>query len=225
MLATTTQPVSELNLTYLLALIAAILSLAAFLVAWREAHRNNSALVRLMDFQASQTSTRSMTKYLLKVVVKNNGITLQSPHVALCFCGPSKSGSFSIPFSLEKKDEMSGMFVRGSLATYVLSSDDREATTMLSFLTDLREQDVALCVYNCSYLIKAFPVCRCFDFLRKRWNRLSFRLSYLRRVGEGTEGKGVFRRYQLPHFLDRKGQLDFFLSHTAPREDDNRCSS
>jgi len=226
MLAAATQFVAAFDVSEVLALVAAILALGAFLVAWREAQRNNRAIVKLTDFHATYTGARDHRKcYILKVCIKNCGVALQNAEMRLCYCGPGKSGSFSIQMHLDERSCVSSAFLRGTFARYQMSSENRRDVDLLRYLKDLSVQEPALCLYNSTYLVKAFDICRHGDWLRRAWNRGAFRLSFQRRVGEGDAGKGVFKTYRLPTFIDRKMQLEFFLSGLKKLEGPGESSS
>jgi hypothetical protein len=97
----------------------------------------------------------------------------------------------------------------------VLSSADRDVCRLASILQDFGEQRPTINVYSSHFRACFFPVYSRWDALKKVWNTLSFRLSFKRRIGEGQHGKGVFKIYELPHFLIRSEKLRFFLDGVA----------
>lgn len=206
---------SEKNLPYTSAigsLIAALAALAAWYVTWREVRRCNRVIVRLRKFTSSYKSTLQGNTYELEIWIRNGGVQMQDISVALGFDGPGKSGSFHLPIPLS--DRMPGVrstFLRGTTASFVLSSTDQQSCRMLGALRDIAEQRPVINVFNNSFLACTFPLHRRFDWIRRLWNKLSFRFAFNRRVGEGHGGKGVFKRYQLPYFEVRSEKLRFFL--------------
>ena len=200
------------NLTEILALVAAIVALASFWMSWREIRRANRVIVKLRKFTSCLHQTATSSAHELEVWLFNRGIQMQNIRMNLCFHGPDKSGSMTVPIPLDKHcADPSGLFSRGMTARFLLSSSDKNSHSLLRLLRNFDEQRPAINLYNGSFLARSFPVYRRWDWLRKVWNSFSFRLAFKRRVGEGPEGKGVFKTYQLPYFVIRAEQLRFFL--------------
>ncbi len=206
--------------------IATILALLAFLVSLREAHRNNTAILKLTKFSSHFTETAAGTAYELEVWIVNGGIQMQNISIALGFAGRGKSGSCHLPIPLsDHSKSVASTFLRGTTASFLLSTADKEACRFLGDLRDFEEQRPVIEVYNCSFWACSFPIYSRWDGFRKLWNRLSFRLSFNRRVGDGHEGKGVFTTYQLPYFEVRSEKLRIFLDGVRKDTADDRSSS
>jgi hypothetical protein len=200
------------NLTENLSLIAAIAALGAWWVSWREARRNNTVIVKLKRFSSVFTQNQAGTSCKLEVWIVNRGIQLQNISMFLWFHGPGGSGTVSIPIPLSEHSKgVHSTFLRGTTASFVLSASDKKTSDFLSMLSDIKEQRPVINLFNSSFLSCSFPIYSRWDRLKKLWNRLSFKFRFTRRVGEGCNGKGVFKSYQLPYFEIRSEQLQFFM--------------
>ena len=201
------------NLTENLALIAVIAALGAWWLSWREARRNNRVIVKLKKFSSSLHQDLSGSSYELEVRIFNRGIQLQNISMSLCFHGSGSSGIVSIPIPLSQYSKgVSSTFLRGTTASFFLTASDKKTSNFLSILRDIKEHQPIINLYNSSFLACSFPIYSRWDRLKKLWNRLSFKFSFKRRVGEGCNGKGVFKSYQLPYFEIRSEKLHFFLN-------------
>jgi hypothetical protein len=201
------------NLTENLALIAVIAALGAWWISWREARRNNRVVVKLKKFSSALKQDRAGSAYKLEVWIVNQGIQLQNISMCLYFHGPGRSGTVSIPIPLSEYSKgISSTFLRGMTANFILTSSDKKTSNFLSILRDIKEHRPIINLYNSSFLACSFPIYSRWDRLKKLWNRLSFKFSFKRRVGEGCNGKGVFKSYQLPYFEIRSEKLHFFLN-------------
>jgi len=188
--------------------VTTIVALGAFLISWREVRRNNKAIVRLKDF----TTSISGKVASLNVCIENRGIALQAVAMTLYFRGPKKSGYANLSMQLvDYGHRLQGTFLRGTTAEFVLSTADSKDMDLLRLMHEPKDQEAAICLWNNAYLVRDFPIYRRCDRLRKLWNSLSIRLLRYRRVGEGVEGKGVFKPVALPRFIDRPKQFDQFL--------------
>ena len=200
-----------------LALIAAIAALGAWWVSWREARRNNRVILKPKSFTSAFTPNLPGASYTLQIDVVNRGITLQDISMSLCFHGPGKSGTVSIPIPLSQRStSMSSTFLRGTTARFVLSPSHKE-TTNLSMLHEISVQRPIINLQNASFLARSFAIHSRCDPLKKLWNRFSLKLTIKYRVGEGCEGQGVFRFYRLPCFQIRSEKLHFFLNGLSQR--------
>jgi len=196
--------------------IATLAALGAWWVSWREARRNNRVIVKLRKFGSHFTGTATSRVYELEVWIVNRGMQMQDIGMALVFAGRGKSGTCSVPIPLSNQSKSVGLtFARGTTAKFLLSTASCDLCRLLGILRDFHEQRPAIHVYSSCFLACSFPVYSRWDGLKKLWNRLSFRLSFQRRVGEGHEGKGVFKTYQLPRFVIRSEKLRFFLDGIA----------
>lgn len=204
------------NLTENLALIAAITALGAWLVSWREAHRNNRVIVKLKRFSSASHHDRAGSSYKLEVCIVNRGIQLQNISMSLCFHGPGSSGIVSIPIPLSQYSKgVSSTFLRGTTASFLLTASDKKTSNFLSILRDIKKQRPVINLYNSSFLACSFPIYSRWDRFKKLWNRLSFKFTFKSRVDEGFNGKGVFKSYQLPYFEIRSEKLHFFLNEPS----------
>lgn len=200
------------NLTEILAFVAVIAALGAWWISWRENRHNNMVMVKLKRFRSSSIHDRSGSSYKLEIWIVNRGIQLQNISMSLCFYGPGKSGNISLLIPLSKYSEgVYSTFLRGTTASFVLSSSDNNTSHFLELLRDIQKQRPSINLYNSSFLARSFPIYSKWDCLKKLWNRLSFRFSFKRRIGEGHDGKGVFKYYQLPYFEIRSEELQLFL--------------
>ena len=210
------------NLTENLALIAAIAALGAWWVSWRESHRNNRVIVKLKRFSSSLTQDRAGTSYELEFWIVNRGIQLQNISMSLWFHGPGGSGNVSIPIPLSEYSKgVSSTFLRGTTASFLLSTSDKKTSDFLSMLRDIKEQRPVINLYNNLFSACSFPIYSRWDQLKKLWNRLSLKFRFERRVDEGCNGKGVFKSYQLPYFEIRSEQLQFFLNGISQSNTDD----
>jgi hypothetical protein len=214
-----TDVLNERTLPYL----ATIAALGAWWVSWREARRNNRAILKLTEFSSCyRRRLGAPDAYELEVWVVNRGIQLQNISMALVFYGRGKSGTMSLPIPLSDQTNSPGStFVRGTTARFALSTVDKDACQFLGALRSFKEQRPVINVYSSSFLACSFPIYSRWDGFRKLWNRLSFRLSFKRRVGDGHDGKGVFKTYQLPYFVIRSEKVRFFLDGVKKDPADN----
>ena len=200
-----------------LAFVAAIAALGAWWISWREARRNNMVIVKLKRFTSAFTEDQSGSYHKLEAWVANKGIQLQSITMSLCFHGPERSGHISLPIPLSHYSKgVSSAFLRGTTASFLLSTSDKKTSDILSMLRSIREQRPVINLYNASFLAHSFTIYSRWDRPKKMWNRLSLKFRFTRRVGEGYHGKGVFSSYQLPSFEIRSEQLQFFLTGAKP---------
>lgn len=210
-----TDVLNEKNLPYIAAIVSTggmIAALGAWSVSWRESRRSNKVIVKLRRFKAHFSKTAAGTAWELEVWIVNAGIQMQNISISLDFGAPAKSGSCQLPIPLsDHSKSVASTFLRGTTASFMLSTADEPACRFLGALRDFDEQRPVINVYNSSFLACSFPIYSRWDGFRKLWNTLSFRLSFQRRVGDGHEGKGVFKTYQLPYFDVRSRQLRSFI--------------
>lgn len=217
------------NLTDSLPYAATIFALGAWFVSWREARRNNKIIVKLKKFDSYSHEDIEGTSYKLKVIILNSGIALHNISLSLDFYEPGRSGTIHVPIPSSKiSKEASSSFLRGTIASFILSSSNNNPSNILTMLQDIKEQRPVINLYNSSYLARTFPIYSRWDRLKESWNKLPSQLwnrlppilksrfpdglRIKRKVGEGMEGKGVFKFYQLPHFEIRSQKLKFFLN-------------
>ncbi len=210
-----TAVLNENNLPYIVAIVSTggmFAALGAWWVSWRESRRSNRVIVKLRRFSSHEHATAAGEAYELEVWIVNAGIQMQNISIALGFAGPGKSGTCQVPIPLsDHSKSVASTFLRGTTASFILSTADKDACRFHGLLRDFEEQRPVINVYSSSFLACSFPIYSRWDTFRKLWNRLCFRLSFKRRVGEGCEGKGVFRTYQLPYFQVRSEELRFFI--------------
>lgn len=206
-----TEVLNERTLPY----FALIVALGAWWVSWRESRRSNTVIVKLRRFSSQLTETQAGRAYELEVWILNAGVQIQNLSIALGFAGPGKSGNFQVAIPLSDHSKaVASTFLRGTTASFLLSTADKDACRFLGGLRDFDEQRPVVNVYSSSFLACSFPVYSRWDGFRNVWNSVSFRLSFKRRVGDGMHGKGVFKTYQLPYFVIRSEKLRFFLNGT-----------
>ena len=221
-----TRNLATVNWTNILAFTAAIAGLGAFWIACRESVRNNKVILRLKEFTFASITEATGEFDELKVTLLNRGIQLQNVSMGLAFLGPGKSGTFYCPIPLSRHSTGVGnTFPRGATAEFLLTSKDKEARQFLAMVRDMREQEPCICVYHNSFLAVEFPLVRKGDGLRERWNQWSFRFAIKRRIGDGVEGKGVFKNYNLPLFQVRSHALRYFLDGLAKIREQNSSSA
>ncbi len=210
-----TDVLNENNLPYIATIVSTVgmvAALGAWCVSWRESRRSNRVILKMRRFSSSFTQTAVGTAYELEVWIANAGIQMQNISIALGFAGPGKSGNCHLPIPLsDHSKSVASTFLRGTTASFMLSTVDERACQMLGALRDFDEQRPVINVYSSSFLACSFPIYNRLDRFTKLWNRLSFRLSFKRRVGDGHDGKGVFKTYQLPYFEVRSEKLRFFI--------------
>ena len=212
----TAQTIAHSNLIVILSSVTTIVAFGAFWVSWREVRRNNKPIVRLRDF----TTSISGEVARLKVCIQNRGIALQAVSMTLNYTGPKKSGNINLPMQLvDYGHRLHGTFLRGTIAEFVLSTADDKDVELLRLMEEPKDQEPAICVRNNAYLLRHFSIYRRADRLRNLWNRLTFRMRWQRRVGEGREGKGVFKEVGLPRFANRPMHFELFLKVAG------RCSA
>lgn len=217
-----TDVLNERTLPYL----ATIAALGAWWVSWRESRRGNRVIVKLRRFSSHEYVSAAGETYELEVWIVNAGIQMQNISIALGFAGPGKSGICHLPIPLsDHSKNVASTFLRGTTASFLLSTGDKDACRSLGGLRDFDEQRPVIDVYSSSFLACSFPIYSRWDGFRKLWNRLSFRLSFMRRVGDGHDGKGVFTTHQLPYFEVRSEKLRFFLDGVRKDTADDRSSS
>ena len=204
--------ISDVITTENLALVAAVGSLAAFWVSWREVRRNNKVIVKLRSFGSHYREDRNgRTAYELEVTIMNRGIQMQNISMALLFFGPGRSGDCQLPIPLSDQSKGIASFLRGTTAQFVLSTADRDVPLALAILRDFKEQRPVIGFFHGSFLACSFRIFSRWDWFKALWNRVSFRFRFERRMGEGHHGKGVFKSYQLPFFVIRSEKLRFFV--------------
>lgn len=194
-----------------LALLAAITSIWAFIIALLDSRRNNRIILKIVEIESTYSKDRIGPQRVLRVRIKNCGISLQSITMSLGFHGPEQSGFFSVPMKPSPVDAHHSQFLRGSVATFELSTRNNDADTFLSLLDDICLQRPKFMLFNGSYLARSFRIVGSFDRFKVAWNRLVFKFCFHRRVGNGIEGKGVFKLYHLPAFEILSEKLRFFL--------------
>lgn len=216
------------NLPFIVAIVSTFgmfAALGAWWVSWRESRRGNRVIVRLKRFGSHYTETAAGTAYELEVWIVNAGIQIQNISLALGFAGPGKSGNFHVPIPLSHHSKsVASTFLRGTTASFLLSSVDKDACRLLECLREFDEQRPVIQVYHSSFLARSFPIHRRRGRFKSLWNWLSFRLSCRRRVGDGVDGKGVFKTYQLPYFKFPSEELRFFLDGVREHAADDRWS-
>jgi len=206
------------NLTENLALIAVIAALGAWWVSWRESRRNNRVILKLKKFSSALHEDLSGLSYKLEAWIVNRGIQLQNISMSLCFNGPGGSGTCSITIPLsESSKSVYSTFLRGTTAKFLLSPSDKKIFHFFSMISDIKKQRPVINLYNSSFLAYSFSIYSRWDWIKKLWNRLSFKFSFKRRMAEGLNGKGVFKYYQLPYFEIRSEKLQFFLDGLSQR--------
>lgn len=224
-----TDVLSENNLPYIAAIVSTggmLAALGAWWVSWRESRRTNRVIVKLRRFSSKFSVTAAGRAHELEVWIVNAGIQMQNISIALDFAGRGKSGSCHLPIPLsDHSKSVASTFLRGTTASFMLSTTDKEACRFLGGLRDFDEQRPVINVYSSSFLACSFPIYSRWDGFRKLWNALSFRLSFNRRVGEGCDGKGVFKTYELPYFVIRSEMLRFFMDGVRKGTADDRSSS
>lgn len=217
------------NMTDSMPYAATIAALSAWWISWREARRNNMIMVKLKRFHSYFSEDMKGTSYNLNIDILNCGIQMQNISLSLNFYGPGRSGTVHISSPLSKSSkEASSNFMRGTIASFILSSLDNNTSNIHRMLRDIKEQRPFINLYNNSFLACTFPIYSRWDRLKKSWNEWPFQLwnrlphilksrlpgglRFKRKVGEGMDGKGVFIFYQLPHFEIRSEKLRFFLN-------------
>ena len=196
---------------FVVALMAAIMSLAAFWVAWRDSRRNSRVIVKLKEFTAHSTDAGNGMTHELEVRLVNCGIEMQNISASLGFIGPGGDGYFNTPLHVaDMSEEASGSFLRGAVAQFEMSDRGRESQ-LLGSLRDLKFQKPTLRVFSNSFEVCSFPLWGRWDKWKQRWNRVSFHFMIKRKMGPGHDGKGVFKFYQLPYFEVRSWKLQNFL--------------
>ena len=144
-----TDVLNERTLPYL----ATIAALGAWWVSWRESRRGNRVIVKLRRFSSQCTETAAGTAYELEVWILNAGIQMQNISIALAFAGRGKSGSCHVPIPLsDHSKSVASTFLRGTTASFMLSTVDERACQMLGALRDFDEQRPVINVYNSSFL-------------------------------------------------------------------------
>ena len=177
--------------------VGAIAALGAWFVTWREVRRCNRVLMKMRRLSSQFSDGLAGKSYQLEIWIENAGIQMQDVGMSLVFSGMGKSGTIQVPIPNSAQScATASTFLRGSTARFVLSSTDETACRLLCALRDITEQRPTICVFNNSFLVHSFALYSRWDKLRQSWNRISFRFAYHRRVGEGMNGRGVFKTYQ-----------------------------
>jgi hypothetical protein len=192
-----------------LALIAAI---GAWYISFKESRRNNKVIVKLERCTYSGHSSDVAQWDELRVRILNRGIPLHNIAMAIRFRGLGGAGATEVPLRLERRGKQDpSKFSRGMRASFLLTSDDKEARLYLSALEDVRQQEPVLLLFNNSFHARSFPLYSHLEKYKVKWNLVANWKRKWRRVGEGFNGQGVYREYGLPRFPIHSRQLELFL--------------
>jgi hypothetical protein len=208
---------SEKSLAYL----STIFAFGAWWLTWRESVRNNNVMVTVTKLSCVvEDSICAPRQNRLEVCIHNKGVQLVNISMSLSFYGPRKSGTVSVPLKLLGLNRSApSILLRKMTAQFGISSIDHKDTSLLSLLSDLREQRPQLHLFNDAFHATTFPIWSRWDPIKRWWNMLSFKLEFNRRVGEGVKGGGVFHPVYLPRFSIKADALSRFTSLTKKNQD------
>lgn len=208
--------ISDKSVAYL----STIFAFAAWWVTLRESIRNNNVKACLTRLSCMvEDNLYSPRQNRLEICIRNDGVQLVNITMSLSFYGPGKSGVVSVPLKfLGINKSAPSIFLRKMTAQFGVTSLDQRDTSLLSLLTDIRDQRPQLHLFNDSFHATTFPIWSRWDPIKRRWNKLSFKLEFKRRVGDGVQGQGVFQYIHLPRFRISADVLSQFLEMMKPRD-------
>jgi hypothetical protein len=204
--------------------IAFLTSLFAVWFAWHESRKNNTVLLKIVDVQCTgrQAINENHCQPFMefRVLIRNQGIALYDPQLALGYTEQSGFGSMTVP--LKRRTKRTGeisQFARGMIAefgfkTYEMDEHDFH---MLNALKDVADQKARLTLFSQGFVAKVFHAGRWRDRLAQRWNSLAFRLNskFDRKVGEQHLKRGHFLPADVPNIA---GPLRQFIRGVQKQE-------
>ena len=161
--------------------VSLVLSFVAIYYTWKESRTTNTVIVKILE--GKTTSSQNMTENRgqlfdeFKVTVRNLGISLYDPQMALVFRPKSGMGHVTIPLNRRSrtKSELSE-FGRGMIAEFGIKSFEIEPhhKPMFLMLEDVRTQEPSLVLFSQGYAAKTFKVWRAYSRLLRKWNTFAY---------------------------------------------------
>lgn len=158
------------------------------------------------------------------VRIRNQGITLHNPRMAIQFAPKGGLGTLSIP--LERRHERTGEhteFARGMIAEFSIKTTEVNelGCKFFGMLEDCSPQNARLVISSQGYIAKSFRVGGRRDRLALRWNWIAFRFNRLfdRQVGEhGIRMANILPEAQQlsAQLMTFKGELQALLFENEP---------
>jgi hypothetical protein len=197
----------------------------AALALWltiREIKRNNCVILDIRECEGSTCQQAGENNcqffHYLKVLIRNDGITLFNVQLALTYQLPKYGGGMSVHF--QRKDDNSleqNTFSRGMIAEFHLKSYLYDPFTIdrLIKLENLVKQNARLRVYSQGYLAKEIRISTLWDRLKLKWNKLAYRMNgKFEKViqPEGEKVPLIISRKVLPVFKTLTDQVMYFIS-------------
>ena len=151
-------------------------ALLALWFGFHEYYRNTRVRLRIVDFHCSLRMRAGAVGPVRMVIarVKNLGISLHAPSLALGFRGPDRRGWISCPFQRSGEHGwQGGEFARGMTVEFLLTSDKLGPGEMhmLSLLADPTAQGATLAFFSQGFLVKQRRVGGYAEKLKRMWNR------------------------------------------------------
>jgi hypothetical protein len=201
--------------------IALIVALWALWYTIRESHHNNNVVLKILEFQASYRQAteenRGQPFHLVKLLIRNHGISLHNLRVILAYDATINRGGGSISVQFSHKPLPDGSeFAKGMVAEFVLKSYELEKheIEMLKLIKNPSKQHAKLCIYSQNYLAYQIRIGGMIDYLKSKWNSFAFSVNRMltSKIGTSDDGIPVIRTFKiLPTFIAREQNLANFL--------------
>ncbi len=168
--------------------ISSFAGVASLFIAFRVMRVNTRHLCRLHDVSASFSGHVKYGQQIMFVVrLKCVGLPLQSPKVCLRFRSSDNWGSKSYKlttYDYEVEEPVSATAMeRGSMGTFAIvlpydfSSLESGAKHIISDFNDPARQNARIEVFSDEYLVQTIRADQWYEWFKKRWNHLAFRVN------------------------------------------------
>ena len=203
-------------------LFGLILSIFALWVAYSESRKSNSVLVSIEVCEYSGRQHIKINSGVwfgeYKILIKNKGISLHDPKLALAF--KDSVGPGWVTFPIERRDEQTGQhseFARGMIAEFSLRTYDVDANFYrpIKELKDLVDQHARLNLFSQGYLARSWYLGRKRDSLAHAWNSMAQRFNQEYGLLRGRE-LGSEIKVLPDRAIDLATPLRFFISYMKP---------
>ena len=201
---------------------ACVLAVIALIFAWRVERRNTRVVLKIMECEGS--SQRSVDEnncqifHLFRVLIRNNGIILHNPTVALKFNRDDGRGTLSLKLrQLTEIPNGANEFAKGMIAEFALKSYhlDKVGVDWLLSLKDVDTQKARLVVCSQEYVAAKIRLGGWSDRALRYWNRLAFRfnMKFWRKRGADESGQPMLYTPKiLPIFMTTGCPLSNFIN-------------
>jgi hypothetical protein len=203
----------------LVSLIVSAVSLAVcalcLVIALAEMAHNNRVILKVLSCEStyiqSLRENKSQPFWEFKIRLRNQGISLYDPLMALCFRDSREAASCTFPIKRrDGREQEPREFARGMIAEFYLRSSELTPADMpmLGMLKDFQFQEAELVVASQGYTVHRIRMGGFRDRLATRWNRLAYKVNKrFDRVKDGVVHSG----HVLPIYLAIASKLSDFI--------------